>query len=171
MEQFQELNLKPFLVSACAQMADCLLGCLPACLAGGVAWSGWRSEICRSPHWSSSFISPSVAQTVSKMSDSFQPHRLQPARLLCPWNSPGKNTGVGCHFLLQGIFLTLHQSNPSLTTSYHPPKKRHIHQQSLPIALQPQRPALATNALLSISIDFLTVDSSCKWNHTIYGLL
>ena len=29
-----------------------------------------------------------------------------PARLLCPWNSPGKNTGVGCHFLLQGIFWT-----------------------------------------------------------------
>ena len=29
-----------------------------------------------------------------------------PARLLCPWDSPGKNTGVGCHFLLQGIFLT-----------------------------------------------------------------
>ena len=28
------------------------------------------------------------------------------AGLLCPWNSPGKNTGVGCHFLLQGIFLT-----------------------------------------------------------------
>ena len=27
------------------------------------------------------------------------------ARLLCPWDSPGKNTGVGCHFLLQGIFL------------------------------------------------------------------
>ena len=29
---------------------------------------------------------------------------LQPTRLLCPWDSPGKNTGVGCHFLLQGIF-------------------------------------------------------------------
>ena len=27
-------------------------------------------------------------------------------KLLCPWDSPGKNTGVGCHFLLQGIFLT-----------------------------------------------------------------
>ena len=27
-----------------------------------------------------------------------QPHVLQPARLLCPWDSPGKNTGVGCHF-------------------------------------------------------------------------
>ena len=34
------------------------------------------------------------------------PHGLQPARLLCPWNFPGKNTGVGCYFLLQGIFLT-----------------------------------------------------------------
>ena len=31
---------------------------------------------------------------------------LQPARLLCPWDFPGKSTGVGCHFLLQGIFLT-----------------------------------------------------------------
>ena len=29
-----------------------------------------------------------------------------PARLLCPWDSSGKNVGVGCHFLLQGIFLT-----------------------------------------------------------------
>ena len=42
----------------------------------------------------------------SVMSDSLQPHGLQPSRLLCPWDSPGKNTGVGCHFLLQGIFLT-----------------------------------------------------------------
>ena len=30
-----------------------------------------------------------------------QPHRRQPGRLPCPWDSPGKNTGVGCHFLLQ----------------------------------------------------------------------
>ena len=40
-------------------------------------------------------------------------HVLEPARLLCPWNSSGKNTGVGCHFLLQGIFLT-QGSNPGL---------------------------------------------------------
>ena len=33
-------------------------------------------------------------------------HGLQPARLLCLWNSPGKNNGVGSHSLLQGIFLT-----------------------------------------------------------------
>ena len=35
------------------------------------------------------------------MSDSVQSHRWQPTRLPCPWDSPGKNTGVGCHFLLQ----------------------------------------------------------------------
>ena len=38
------------------------------------------------------------------MSDSLWPHGLYPTRLLCPQNSPGKNTGVGWHFLLQGIF-------------------------------------------------------------------
>ena len=35
------------------------------------------------------------------MSDSVRPHRQQPTRVPCPWDSPGKNTGVGCHFLLQ----------------------------------------------------------------------
>ena len=35
------------------------------------------------------------------MSDSARPHRRQPTRLPRPWDSPGKNTGVGCHFLLQ----------------------------------------------------------------------
>ena len=35
------------------------------------------------------------------MSDSVRPHRRPPTRPLCPWDSPGKNTGVGCHFLLQ----------------------------------------------------------------------
>ena len=36
------------------------------------------------------------------MSDSLRPHGLQPPRLLRPWDFPGKSTGVGCHFLLQG---------------------------------------------------------------------
>ena len=46
------------------------------------------------------------------VSDSLRPHGLQPTRLLCPWDLRGKNTGVGCHFLLQGIFPTqgLHPS-------------------------------------------------------------
>ena len=40
------------------------------------------------------------------MSDSLRPHGLKLARFLCPWDCPVKNTGVGCHFLLQGILPT-----------------------------------------------------------------
>ena len=40
------------------------------------------------------------------MSGSLRPHGLQPIRILRPWDFPGKSTGVGFHFLLQGIFLT-----------------------------------------------------------------
>ena len=50
----------------------------------------------------------------SVVSDSVRPHGLQPTRLLCPRDSPGKSTGVGCHFLLQGIFLTQGWSLPLL---------------------------------------------------------
>ena len=39
-----------------------------------------------------------------------QPYGLQPTRLLCPWNFPGKDTAVGCHLLFQGIFLTQESS-------------------------------------------------------------
>ena len=42
----------------------------------------------------------------SVMSNFLQLYGLYPARLLCPWDSQGKNTGVDCHCLLQGIFLT-----------------------------------------------------------------
>ena len=40
------------------------------------------------------------------MSSSLQPHGLWPTRLLCPWDFPGRNTGVGCHAVLQGTFPT-----------------------------------------------------------------
>ena len=40
-------------------------------------------------------------QVASVVSDSVRPHGLQPTRFLRPWDSLGKNTGVGCHFLLQ----------------------------------------------------------------------
>ena len=42
----------------------------------------------------------------SVVSDPLRPHGLQPNRLLCPWDFPGKNIEVGYHFLLQGIFPT-----------------------------------------------------------------
>ena len=47
-----------------------------------------------------------ACQVASVVSNSLQPRGLYPARPLCPWDSPGKNTGVGCHALLQGIFPT-----------------------------------------------------------------
>ena len=54
-----------------------------------------------------------VARGYSVESDPLQPYGLEPAQLLCPWGSPGKNTGGGCHFLLQGLFPT-QGSNPVL---------------------------------------------------------
>ena len=53
----------------------------------------------------------------SVMSDSLQPMGCSPP-VFCPWDSPGKNTGTGCHFLLQGIFLT-QGSNPCLLRLLH----------------------------------------------------
>ena len=47
-----------------------------------------------------------VCVSCSVRSDSLQPHGVKPTRLFSPWDSPGKNTEVGCHFLLQGIFPT-----------------------------------------------------------------
>ena len=43
----------------------------------------------------------------SVTSNSVWPHRRQPTRLLCPWDSPGKNPGVGCYFLLSPTFLLI----------------------------------------------------------------
>ena len=73
-------------------------------------------------------IEVSIAQSHLTFCD---PIAYSPPRLLCPWGSPGKNTGVGCHSLLQGILLTqgsnlgflhcrqilyhlIYQGNPSL---------------------------------------------------------
>ena len=55
--------------------------------------------------------SRSVSRSV--VSDSLRPHGPKPTRLLCRWHSPGKNSEVGSHSLLQGIFLT-QGSNPDL---------------------------------------------------------
>ena len=56
------------------------------------------------------------------MSDSVQPHRRQPTRLPRPWDSPGKNTGLGCHFLLQCMKMKseseVAQSCPTLATPW-----------------------------------------------------
>ena len=63
---------------------------------------------------SGTFSSSTVGHEIrSVMSNSLQPHGLWPARLICPWNSPGQNTGEDSHSLLQGIFPT-QGSNPGL---------------------------------------------------------
>ena len=55
------------------------------------------------PLWISFSLGPRNVRSVSRsvLSDSLQLNRLQPSRFLCPWDFPGKNTGVGYHFLLQ----------------------------------------------------------------------
>ena len=67
---------------------------------------------------SSHLLSPQMVKesesvSSSVLSDSLRLHGLGPPRFPCPWDSPGKNTGVGSHSLLQGIFLT-RGSNPGL---------------------------------------------------------
>ena len=56
------------------------------------------------------------------MTDSVRPHRRQPTRPPRPWDSPGKNTGVGCHFLLQCMKVKseseVAQSCPTLATPW-----------------------------------------------------
>ena len=52
------------------------------------------------------YISMHACYVTSVMSNSLGPYKLQSTRLLCPWDSPGKNTGVNCHAFLQGVFLT-----------------------------------------------------------------
>ena len=79
------------------------------------------SEPCYSkcgPYTSSPDVICLHALSRSVMYDSLGPYGLWPARLLCPWDFPGKNTGVGCHALLQGIFLT-QGSNPHLLCLLH----------------------------------------------------
>ena len=59
-----------------------------------------------------------ACSVISVMSDPLRPYGLRPARLLCPWDSLDKNTGMGCHALLQKIFPT-HRLNPCLLHLLH----------------------------------------------------
>ena len=65
-------------------------------------WQKCLMSICMSVHMSVYICVDTCCccKVASVVSDSVQPHRWQPTRLLCPWDSPGKKTGVDCHFLL-----------------------------------------------------------------------
>ena len=63
----------------------------------------------RNPRWpqeGARGLQKASCSVASGVSDSLRPHALQRVRLAGRWDSPGKNTGAGCHFLLQGIFPT-----------------------------------------------------------------
>ena len=85
----------------------------------------WSNTSCALSHWLLNWNLPSGHSSPLKLlwkklslklsstlywtlyvSNSLRPHRMQPTRLLCPWDFPGKNTRAGSHFLLQGIFPT-----------------------------------------------------------------
>ena len=72
----------------------------------GYEWGEKNSPSLRSKAFLPEYEYSRSSVSHSVVSDSLRPHGLQSARLLCPWNSSGKNTGVGCPFLLQGIFPT-----------------------------------------------------------------
>ena len=77
-------------------------------IVGGVAIPSSRG--------SSQYIHCVRAKSLQSLSDSLRSHGQQPPRFLCPWNSQDKNTGVGCHDPLQGIFLTQGSNRVSCIT-------------------------------------------------------
>ena len=85
---------------------------IPISVGQGDGGSEWQGDAQGPPPLKgrAEISSPDSADTAAAVlspvvSDSSRPRGLQPARLLCLWDFPGKNTGVGCHFLFQGIFL------------------------------------------------------------------
>ena len=91
-----------------------------------------------------------------------QPHGLEPARLLCPWVFPGKNTGAGCHFLLQGIFPTQGSNPPFLhwqadSSTTEPPGK--------PTCM----PQVVLKCMHTLSIGFAVISEACKCTYHKYA--
>ena len=100
------------------------------------------------------------------MSDSVRPHRQQPIRLRHPWDSPGKNTGVGCHFLHQCMKV----------------KSESEVAQSCPTPSDPMDCSLPGSSIHgifqarvlewgAIAFSLITLSASYEWNHTILILL
>ena len=121
----------------------------------------------------------SVQFSCSVMSDSLLPHELQHARLLSPWDFPDKNTGMGCYFLLQGIFSTqglslglLHckiflPSEPPGKLQFWASRKPNLHYSKIPRSFKRNIGTLESKRLISgpgwftvsINSSVLTCDS------------
>ena len=109
-----DVSFDPWCCIACC----CLVApsCLTLCDCMDCSQAPLSVECSKQAYWSGLPFLPSgdlpdsgtesKSVSCSAVSYSLGLHGLQPARLLCPWDSPGNNTGVGCHSLLQGIFST-----------------------------------------------------------------
>ena len=86
---------------------ECAAGRVPTTQKGRVeAYAKKGSGIFSLPLWAACGTSPCACVCTLPRVWLFVTPRIGPTRLLCPWNFPGKNTGLGCHFLLQRIFPT-----------------------------------------------------------------
>ena len=89
------------------------------------------------------YLSLSLGVRCSVVSDSLRPHGLQPTRLLCPWDSPGNNTGVGYHSLLQGNLPNsgMEPRSPAVQADSSPSEPSAFHSPTYP-QLWTHRPSL-----------------------------
>ena len=99
------------------------------------------------------------------MSNSVRPHRREPTRLPHPWDSPGKNTGVGCHFLLQCMKVKIEsqvtQSCPTLRDPMDcSPPGSSVHGIFQARVLEWGAIAFSNNGILS-SVQFISVAQLC----------
>ena len=100
----------------------------------------------------------------SVISDSLRPHGLKPARLFCPLNFPGKNTGVGCHSLLHGIFPT-QGSNQCLLHLLHCRKiLYHLSHQGSPTFLSLYRKGPSFTGKFVFHLQRYVYFHKVKWN-------
>ena len=129
-----------------------------SCIAGKF-FTNWATFI-SSVQFSRSVVSDRYwlflcACSVAQWCLTLQPHGLEPYRLFCSWDFPGKNTGVGSHFLLQRIFLTqglnpslLHWQADSLPLNQTFATIKHIRTQTRKTILKPIHFSVSVNSLI-----------------------
>ena len=102
--QSMKVKSESEVAQSCSTLSDPMDCSLPGFSVHGIFQARimeWGAIACAKLNEQGDNIQPCCCYVTSVMSDSVQPHRQEPTRLPHPWDSPGKNTGVGCHFLLQ----------------------------------------------------------------------
>ena len=84
------------------------------------------------------------------MSDPLWPHGLQPIRFLCPWDSPGKNTGVGCLSFSRASFWIRHWTHVYSNKNYYKKKKKFKQRFPCPVMKQWSRKRIRIRKMVSV---------------------